>query len=702
MSLLARLRKRHSALRATLQAPTAQPGPAIDRPPNGQADSVAAMAAVANQHFQAGDLNTARELYKRMLELDSRCARAYYMLSGIAAQEGDLSSAIGLAQRAIGLQPVVPEFHFSLAGVFFSQGDKHKALSSYQEALRLKPDSLDYQRAVAGAFLAVGALDAGVDAYRAIATAGAPNGHAYFELGKALQLRGDLKAAEEAFAKAVSLSPESEGAHLHLALVRREQGRPVDAERPARQAVALAPTAQEGWFVLGGVLGDQGRHAEAVQHFRKVLAIQADDDAAWSGVLFSMHYSEEFNPREIFEEHLKFGERFPKVPAMTINAARLRPGRRIRVGYLSPDLWLHPVAHFMAPILSHHDHGRFEVFCYHTGKSEDAMTVRLKSGADHWRHLAGVSDPDLERALRADELDILVELTGHSDHQRLAVLATRVAPAQVTYLGYPNTTGLAAIDYRITDARADPPGEPDKLHVEKLVRLPETFLCYATPAVEPQTPAAPFHSNGHVTFGSFNNFAKLSPITIKLWSRILAVVPNSRLLVKTRGLQDPGLRRLFLTRFEQHGINADRITLMPPIPDRRQHLQTYGQVDIALDPFPYHGTTTTMEALWMGVPVVTLAGDRHASRVGVSILSALGLVDLVATTEDEYVQISARLAGADSELDGLRRSLRSRLTNSPLTDGARFTAHLEHAYLEMWEEIVSRSGAHAPPRLMDR
>ena len=674
----------------------------MEKPASRQADSVAALTATANRHFQAGDLITARDLYKRILDLDPGSARPYYMLSGIAAQEGDLSSAIGLAQRAIGLQPAVPEFHFSLAGVYLSQGDMRSALSSYQEALRLRPDSLDYQRAVAGALLAAGALDEGVDAYRAIARAGTGDGLAYFELGKALQLRGDLKEAEDTFAQAVKLSPDSEGAHLHLAVVRREQGRPVDAEGPARQAVALAPTMQEGWFVLGGVLGDQGRHAEAVQHFRKVLTIQADDDAAWSGVLFSMNYSEQFSASELFEEHVKYGERFRRAPAMAVDAARLAPGHRIRIGYLSPDFWLHPVAHFMAPILSHHDHGRFEVFCYHTGKSEDAMTARLKSGADHWRHLAGVSDGDLERTLRTDELDILVELTGHSDHQRLAVLATRVAPAQVTYLGYPNTTGVAAIDYRITDARADPPGESDRLHVEKLIRLPETFLCYATPAVEAQTPAAPFHSNGHVTFGSFNNFAKLSPITIKLWSRILAFLPNSRLLIKTRGLQDPGLRRLLLTRFEQHGINADRITLMPPVLDRRQHLQTYGQVDIALDPFPYHGTTTTMEALWMGVPVVTLAGDRHASRVGVSILSALGLVDLVATTEDEYVQISARLAGADSELDGLRRSLRSRLTNSPLTDGARFTAHLEHAYLEMWEEIVSRSGAHAPPRLMDR
>ncbi len=673
----------------------------MEKPASRQADSVAALTATANRHFQTGDLITARDLYKRILDLDPGSARAYYMLSGIAAHEGDLSSAIGLAQRAIGLQPAVPEFHFSLAGVYLSQGDMRSALSSYQEALRLRPDSLDYQRAVAGALLAAGALDEGVDAYRAIARAGTRDGLAYFELGKALQLRGDLKEAEDTFAQAVKLSPDSEGAHLHLAVVRREQGRLVDAEGPARRAAALAPNMHQAWFVLGRVLGEQGRHAEAVEHFRKVLAMQPEDDAAWSELLFSLNYSEQFSPHEVFAEHLKYGERFPRVPAMAIDAARLKSGRRMRVGYLSPDFWLHSVAHFITPILSRHDRGRFEVFCYYTGQREDAMTARLKNGSEHWRQVAGVSDEDLERILRADELDILVELTGHSNHQRLAVLATRVAPVQVTYLGYPNTTGVAAIDYRITDARTDPPGESDGLHSEKLFRLPETFLCYAPPAVKVEAPAAPFHRTGHITFGSFNNFAKISPITIKLWSRVLASVPNSKLLVKTRGLQDPGLCTLLLGRFREQGIEADRIKLMPPILDQRQHLQTYGKVDIALDPFPYHGTTTTMEALWMGVPVVTLEGDRHASRVGASILSALGLVDCVAQTQDEYVQIAARLAAADSELDVLRQQLRPRLSASPLTDGARFTAHLEQAYLKMWEEMLSRSGANASPGVTD-
>jgi predicted O-linked N-acetylglucosamine transferase (SPINDLY family) len=438
-----------------------------------------------------------------------------------------------------------------------------------------------------------------------------------------------------------------------------------------------------------------------LDHFRKLLATQVDDDAAWSGALFSMNYSEQFSKREVFEDHVKYGKRFPEAQALAVDVAHSQPGHRIRIGYLSPDFWLHSVAHFMVPILSHHDRSRVEVFCYHTGKREDSMTARLKSCVEHWRQTAELSDEELERTLRTDKLDILVELTGHSDHHRLTVLARRVAPIQVTYLGYPNTTGVPTIDYRITDARADPPGESDRLHVEKLVRLPETFLCYAPPDVKVETTAAPLHRNGQITFASFNNFAKVTPFTIKLWSQVLASVPNSRLLIKTQGLQDPGLRALLLERFLKHGVGGDRIKLMPPIFDRREHLQTYNQVDIALDSFPYHGTTTTMEALWMGVPVVTLEGDRHAARVGASILSCLGLGELVARSEDEYTQIATRLAAPDSSLDVLRQSLRSRLGQSPLTDGARFTAHLEQAYFKMWDDMLARGGASAPMHTID-
>jgi predicted O-linked N-acetylglucosamine transferase (SPINDLY family) len=358
---------------------------------------------------------------------------------------------------------------------------------------------------------------------------------------------------------------------------------------------------------------------------------------------------------------------------------------RIRVGYLSPDFRQHPVSYFIEPILRSHDRDRFEIFCYHSDAREDSVTTRLKKWVKNWRPMGGASDAELENVLREDGLDILVELSGHTDGHRLAVLAHRVAPVQVTYLGYPNTTGLAAIDYRLTDRHADPPGDSDQLHSEKLVRLPKSFLCYSPPRTDGDSSVAPFRRNGHITFCSFNNFRKISPTCVTVWARVLSRVPNSKLLIKTYGLQEPGLRASLLERFKHAGVGSDQVAFAAPTRDHRDHMETYSDADIALDTFPYNGTTTTLDALWMGVPVITLAGDRHASRVGLSILSTLELAELATRTPDEYVATAVELAANPGKIEDLRGSLRERLASSPLTDGGSFTAALENVYLEMWK-----------------
>lgn len=647
--------------------------------------------AQGNAQFQAGDLEAARETFKRVLELDPGHARAWYMLSGIAANEGETASAIGLLQRALALQPALAEFHFALAGLLASTGRMAEALPSYQAAARLQPAVVDYSLSAAGALLALGQTDDALSAYRVAARAAAHDARAHFELGKALQMCNRFKEAEQALEQAALLAPGSGEIQMHLAVVRRDQGRPVEAEAPARRAIELAPGMYQGWFVLGSVLAKQGRHTEAAEQFRKVIAANPEDNEAVSGLLFSMNYSDQFSAKEVFAEHLKFGDRYPPAAPISIPPSRRSADRRLKVAYLSADFRRHPIADFMEPILKHHDRRAFEVCCYFTGAQSDFVTARLQGQTERWRSVAALSNDELERVLRDDQIDILVELSGHTDGQRLDVLAHRVAPIQVTYLGYPGTTGLRAIDYRITDALADPAGEADLLHVEKLLRLPEGFLCYGPPAVELEPAPVPMRENGYVTFGSFNNFAKVSPTTITLWSRILRAVPGSKLLIKTQGLQDAGLRSLLLERFAAHGIEPERVILRPPVGEHIEHMRAYGEVDVALDTFPYHGTTTTMDALWMGVPVVTLAGDRHLSRVGVSILSALGLQELVATTPDQYVATAVALAADQARLDALRRGLRTRMTRSAATDGARFTAQLEQAYRDIWQEALRSS-----------
>jgi predicted O-linked N-acetylglucosamine transferase (SPINDLY family) len=677
MGLLSHLRRRSS----TAAHPGVAPGSGAGlRELNAAVDQ-------ANEQFKVGDLPAARASFSRVLELDPLHAEAHYMLSAIAAQDGDVESALGLAQTAIRLRPGDPDFHFRLATIYASQRRLTEAICAYQEAIRLRPDIPEWHLELAVALIQAGRLDQAVSAHQPSLTGSLPDARAYFDLGEALLKRRQLNEAEEALRRAAVMAPDSAGIQFYLAVVYREQDRAVDAEAAARKATSLAPDMPQGWFALGSALTRQAKHVEAVEHYREAIALMPEYEAARDGLLCTMNYSDHWSPREIYDAHVEWGRRFPKVEPTPVPVSRRVARHRIRVGYLSPDCRQHPVSQFIEPILQHHDRDRFEIFCYHSDPTEDFVTTRLKGWVKNWRSLGDASDAELERVLRDDDLDVLVELSGHTDGHRLGVLARRVALIQITYLGYPNTTGLAAIDYRITDGRADPPGESDELYVEKLVRLPKTFLCCSPPQTGSCSQIAPFRRKGYVTFCSFNNFRKISPTCITLWAGVLSAVPDSKLLIKTFGVQDPALRASLLEQLGKAGVASDRVLTAAPTRSHRHHMEAYGEADIALDTFPYHGTTTTLDALWMGVPVITLAGDRHASRVGLSILSTIGLSEFAVRTPDQYIAAAVELAGNGDKLERLRGSLRQRLASSPLTDGRSFTAALEDAYLRIWEGL---------------
>ena len=311
--------------------------------------------------------------------------------------------------------------------------------------------------------------------------------------------------------------------------------------------------------------------------------------------------------------------------------------------------------------------------------------------ADHWLVTVGLSDDDLAERIRTDGIDILVDLAGHTAKNRLGVFARKPAPVQVTWLGYPNTTGLKAIDYRLVDAVTDPVGQADAWASESLVRLEGGFLCYAGSKDAPEPTMPPCLTTGTVTFGSFNNPAKLSEATLDTWARLLARLPQARLLLKGNPFADAATRALFLSRLSERGVAAERVELVAWLPSEATHLALYNRVDVALDPFPYNGTTTTCEALWMGVPVVTLRGDRHAGRVGASLLTQVGLTDWIAGSVEEYLQIAATLAGNPQHLNDLRRTLRPRLAASPLCDGRAFARKIEATYRTMWQLRIHRS-----------
>ena len=349
----------------------------------------------------------------------------------------------------------------------------------------------------------------------------------------------------------------------------------------------------------------------------------------------------------------------------------------------SPDFCTHSVAFFIDPILAHHDRRHIEVTCYADVAVPDTTTTRLRTLADSWRNTCRLTDAQVAEMVRADGIDILVDLAGHTADNRLLVFARKPAPVQVTYLGYPNTTGLQTVDYRLTDAWADAEELPNG-YTEELVRLPHGFLRYAPPKEAPPVGRLPARETDYVTFGSFNNLPKVNPGVVARWSEILLAVPNSRLLLKTKSFNDEATQERYFGLFAQNGVGREHLDFIGHTPSSREHLALYNQVDIGLDPFPYNGTTTTCEALWMGVPVITLAGEVHAGRVGVSLLSSVGLTELIADTADQYISLAVELAGNVNRLSSLRANLRGRVAASPLCDGQTFTHALEAAYRSMW------------------
>ena len=358
---------------------------------------------------------------------------------------------------------------------------------------------------------------------------------------------------------------------------------------------------------------------------------------------------------------------------------------KLKIGYVSPDFRTHSVAYFLEPLLKSHNKENFELFGYYNNSKQDETNSRLKSYFDHWEEVEGLSDEDLADKIYNDQVDILVDLAGHSANNRLAVLAQKPAPIQATWLGYPNTSGLSTIDYRITDEIADPSGESEPFNTEKLIRLENGFLCYQGDKDVPAIHELPYDRNGYFTFGSFNNYVKVTPEVISVWSEILKAVERSRLILKSNQLGDAMTSARCLALFAAHDIKPERITLCGMIPNNADHLAYYGEVDLALDPFPYNGTTTTFEALWMGVPTLTLKGKVHASRVGASILSRIGLHSYVAGTVEEYVKIAQSKSQALEELRILRRDLRQQMINSSLCDSADFAKQIEKAYAFMWK-----------------
>jgi predicted O-linked N-acetylglucosamine transferase (SPINDLY family) len=514
---------------------------------------------------------------------------------------------------------------------------------------------------------------------------------AHYNLGLCLLRLDEFDAAAESFGRALALKPDYADACHELANTLRQTGRIDEALACYRSVLELAPSLALARFNFANFLLRLGEWEDAEANFRILLDNPRLPRPAHSGLLHALNYYSR-DAGEIGAAHRKWWAiHFAAMAPQAVHPNNRDCARRLRVGYVSPDLREHSVSFFIESLLAGHDRSACEVYCYADVPHPDAVTEHLRRHADKWRNTSAIGDAQLADQIRQDGVDILVDLAGHTYGNRLAVFAMKPAPVQISYLGYPATTGLPTMDYRLSDSVADPPEVSDPHYTEKLVRLPDGFLCYRGPEILPPViaPGDPA-STRPVTFGCFNSLSKYNAEVVAAWCEILRRVPGSRLFLKNEPLGEPWVCNRLLTRFLEAGIDPGRLELRGKIADRLGHLASYGDVDIALDTFPYNGATTTCEALWMGVPVITLAGTTHAGRVGMSILSRVRLGSLVARDMQGYISQAVELALDQGRRAELQSLLRPAMLTSTLCNASAFARNVEDAYRSIWSAWCSR------------
>jgi predicted O-linked N-acetylglucosamine transferase (SPINDLY family) len=622
----------------------------------------------------------ASSCYRRALQLRPDYADACNNLALALINQCKPDEAEPHLRHALKVHPGHAEAHNNLGLVRRQQGRADEAVASFREALRLKPQFAAAHFNLGSALQDRGRLDEAAAAYQHGLHLQPDYSRAHSNLGVVLGKQGKLNEAVASYRRALQIEPDNAEAFNNLGVALQYLGELDQAMECHRQAVQLKADYADAFTNLGSIFKEQGKLREAVDHYDKAIQCRPDANSVRSNRLVCLNYDPDISPELLFEEHRRWAEVQAR-PAATRHESDRDPDRRLRIGYLSPDFRRHAVAHFLTPLFAHHDRHQVEVFCYAEITAPDSTTAQLQARADGWRWTSGLDDPDVATQIRSDRIDLLVDLAGHTAGNRLTVLAWKPAPVQITYLGYPSTTGLATIDYRLTDAVADPPGEPQH-HTEHLVRLPLMF-CYQPPELAPPVSPLPALTSDCITFGSLNNLAKLNPQVLDLWCAVLRAVPSGRLLLFRNTVKGSALEHLRRQLIER-GIAPDRFELADTVPSGKHYLSVYDRIDIALDPFPWSGHTTSCEALWMGAPVVTLYGNRYAGRMAACALTGLGMTQFIAYSADDYVAIAADWASRPDRLSQLRGELRGRMQASPLCDGKSFTRALEQTYRDLW------------------
>jgi protein O-GlcNAc transferase len=624
--------------------------------------------------------------YMKALELSPNYAEASLNLGSVFLEMGELDQAEAAFRHSIASKADFPVGYYNLGRALVRLGNLDEAISSFRRALAQRPDYKEACAELGNALHKRGNWQEAIAAYRRVLAIDPRNVEMHLQLAHTLRSRGELEDALETYRKAQVISPGMPEIYHHIGMALEAMDKMDEAAAAYEQAIELRPEYVESLNNLGGIMKDTARAHDALAYYGKAMQLRPGEAITHSNRLYTLHLLPEFDAGAIFHEHVMWNDLHAKPLGLEIEPHDndRSPGRRLKVGYVSTDFRQHSVAYFLENLLGHHNRNLIESICYSDVAREDAVTQRLKSVADQWKNIVGLSDAKVAEMVRKDKIDILVDLGGHMGGNRLLAFARKPAPVQVTYLGYPDTTGLSVMDYRLTDMYADPQGQTEAFHSERLMRLPTGFLCYHPPTNAPEANELPALSSGKIVFGSFNNAAKISELTIEMWSNILKRLPTSRLILKSRGLSDASPTAYLLEKFSKRGISSDRLELRGHAAKLGSHLAQYHEIDIALDTFPYHGTATTCEALWMGVPVITLAGKTHVQRVGVSLLNVMQLKDLIAINGEDYVNRAVDLAKDLDSLKEIRKELRGWMSSSDLTNGKVFANNMEHAYRKLW------------------
>ncbi len=629
---------------------------------------------------RCGRNGKAAELLKKAIVHDPENPSLYCNLGAVFHGDGKFEEAIKTCQDAIRINSGYADAWNNLGLVFQDQQKADEAVSCYQRAIQIQPDYSAAHYNLGNSLQSGGQIAEAIQCYKRAIQIDANFLKAINNLGTALHEMGKFDEAVLCFKKVLQLNPNDAEAHFNAGNSMHGRQRFEEAIDEYKMAIALKPNYPEAFNNLGIVFKDCGFLKKAIACYRKAVELEPNFSKAHSDLLLAMHYDPTASSKDLFSEAINWWKRHGTAAENRFHHKGTVLKERIRVGYVSPDFRTHSVSYFFLPLLMHHNRKEFEVFCYGEIRHPDEVTVRIQSLSDHWRSTAGVGDDVVAQRIYDDGIDILVDLAGHTASNRLPVFARKPAPIQISWLGYPGTTGMAVMDYRLTDDIADPKGDSEKYYSEKLLRPANGFLCYMPPENAPDIGKWPVWEREQITFGSFNNLVKLNEKVVAVWSEILLQIPRSSLLLKSRQLADESVRNRYVEYFKKCGISPDRILMLPASPAVSEHLALYNRVDIALDPFPYNGATTTCEALWMGTPVVTLAGDRHSSRVGKSILTRIGLTDLIADCEKDYVAKAVSLAGNVEGLKEFRHAIRPLMTVSSLCDGKSFARDVEKIY----------------------